>query len=146
VFGKRPWVPAFRRDDVLPTAKPSDKMRRPLLLLLVAATVTMFASHAGAHAFLDHAAPAVGSTVHGSPPQLKLWFTQRLEPAFSTVRVLDRNGKQVDKGDAQVDHADGTLLAVPLPQLASGTYRVRWRVLSVDTHVTEGDFSFVVAP
>jgi len=121
-------------------------MRRWLSSLLAFASAMTFVSLAGAHAFLDHAAPAVGSTVHGAPAQVKLWFTQQLEPAFSSVRVLDRSGRQVDKADPQVDRADATLLRVSLPQLAPGTYRVAWRVLSVDTHVTEGDFSFDVAP
>ncbi|HEY8623570.1 MAG TPA: copper resistance CopC family protein, partial [Casimicrobiaceae bacterium] len=80
------------------------------------------------------------------PAQIKLWFTQELEPAFSTVRVLDRSGGRVDMGDARVDRADATLLQVPLPRLAPGTYRVAWRVLSVDTHVIEGDFTFDVVP
>jgi len=33
-----------------------------------------------------------------------------------------------------------------VPPLAPGRYRVKWHVLSVDTHVTEGDFTFTVAP
>ena len=115
-------------------------------MLLAFAPAMMFVSLAGAHAFLDHATPAVGSVVHGAPAQVRLWFTQELEPAFSSVRVFDRSGKQVDKGDLQLDRADATLLQVSLPQLAPGTYRVAWRVLSVDTHVTEGDFSFDVVP
>jgi methionine-rich copper-binding protein CopC len=122
------------------------KMKQWLSRLLAFASAMTFVSLAGAHAFLDHATPAVGSAVRASPAQVKLWFTQKLEPAFSSVRVLDRSSKQVDKGDAQVDRADATLLFVSLPQLAPGTYRVTWRVLSVDTHVTEGDFTFNVIP
>jgi len=121
-------------------------MKRWLSRLLAFASAMTFVSLAGAHALLDHATPAVGSAVRASPAQVKLWFTQKLEPAFSSVRVLDRRGKQVDKGDSQVDRADATLLHVSLPQLAPGTYRVTWRVLSVDTHVTEGDFTFNVIP
>jgi methionine-rich copper-binding protein CopC len=45
-----------------------------------------------------------------------------------------------------VDPANPALLQVSLPQLAPGRYRVMWRVLSVDTHVTEGDFTFDVVP
>ena len=104
------------------------------------------APESGAHAFLDHAAPAVGSAIHGSPAQVRLWFTQELEPAFSTLKVLSADGKQVDKQDKQVDRANGALLQVSLPQLAPGRYRVVWRALSVDTHVTEGDFTFEVVP
>jgi copper resistance protein C len=112
--------------------------------VLLALTVAV--SDAAAHAFLDHAAPPVGSAVHGSPSQVRLWFTQELEPAFSTLKVVSIDGKQVDKQDKQVDRVDPTLLEVSLPQLVPGRYRVVWRALSVDTHVTEGDFVFDVAP
>lgn len=102
------------------------------------------ASIAHAHALLDHASPRVGSTVAAAPPELLLWFTQKLEPAFSSVEVHDSNGARVDDGRAQVDASDASLLRVPLKPLASGSYEVRWRVLSVDTHTTEGRFRFNV--
>jgi len=112
-----------------------------------ASLVTMAAAfETGAHAFLDHATPAVGSATHGSPAQVRLWFTEKLEPAFSTVQVQDRDGRRVDKQDKRVDPANPALLQVTLPQLAPGRYRVVWRALSVDTHVTEGDFTFEVVP
>src|SRR5437870_3802161 len=113
-------------------------MRQRLSQLVVVACALACASLAGAHAFLDHAIPAVGSTVHGSPPQVKLWFTQRLEPAFTSAQVTDRDGKRVSPGDASLDPSDRTLLVVPVSQLPPGSYRVKWRVVSVDTHVTEG--------
>ena len=121
-------------------------MRRIVFLFLVAAAVTSGAAAASAHAFLDHALPAVGSTSHGSPPELRLWFTQELEPAFSTVKVVDAGGKQVDKGDASVDAQDHKLLKVSLPPLAPGAYKVMWRVTSVDTHTTSGSFPIQIAP
>ena len=122
-------------------------MKRLLSSFLIVAVTAMSVSPAEAHARLDRTAPAAGSAVRGSPPELFLWFTERLEPAFSKVQVLDRNGKQVDKGDPAVDRVDTKLLRVSLPTLAPGTYRVKWRVLSVDTHVSKGDFTFnVVTP
>jgi methionine-rich copper-binding protein CopC len=121
-------------------------MKRIVLATLCVAQALACGPAAWAHAFLDHASPPVGSTVRASPPAVKLWFTQELEPAFSRVRVeVDGGGKRVDKDDATVD-ADATLLQVSLPKLEPGRYRVTWRVLSVDTHVTEGDFTFDVAP
>jgi len=120
-------------------------MRR---LVLAAALLAALALPAGAqaHAFLDHAVPAVGGKVHGQPAEVRLQFSQPLEPAFSTVRVLDRNGRQIDRKDKRLDPADASVLRVSLPPLAPGVYRVLWRVLSADTHVTAGDFSFEVAP
>jgi copper resistance protein C len=120
-------------------------MKRAALIAAALAALAL-AGAASAHAFLDRALPAVGSTVHGPPAEVKLWFTQPLEPAFSTVRVLDESGAQVDAKDKRVDRDDATLLRVSLPKLAPGTYRVVWRVLSVDTHATEGDYTFEVAP
>jgi methionine-rich copper-binding protein CopC len=99
-----------------------------------------------AHALLDHANPSVGSTVRGSPGEVKLWFTEALEPAFSTLRVVDGAGAQVDQGNKAVDPADRTVLKVSLRPLSPGSYKVFWRVLSVDTHTTEGSFSFSVVP
>jgi methionine-rich copper-binding protein CopC len=121
-------------------------MKRAQVLAFTVACISLGASRVGAHAFLDHAAPGVGSAVHGSPSQVKLWFTQQLEPAFSSAQVLDKSGQRVDKADAKVDPSDASVLLVSLPQLAPGKYKVTWRVLSVDTHVTEGDFTFDVAP
>ena len=57
---------------------------------------------ARAHAFLDHASPLVGSTVPTAPHELTLSFTQNLEPAFSTVEVIDANGARVDQGKPQI--------------------------------------------
>lgn len=101
---------------------------------------------AAAHAFLDHASPRVGSTVHASPPQVTLWFTQDLEAAFSTLRVTDKDGREVDRHDKKLDPSDRSVLRVSLPPLPPGKYRVQWRVLSADTHVTEGDYTFTLAP
>jgi hypothetical protein len=117
-------------------------LARPAALLAALA----FPAAVLAHAFLDRAAPAVGSTIHGAPAEVRLRFSQELEPAFSTVRVYDHSGRQIDRGDEHLDPGDTTLLKVSLPPLAPGIYRVVWRVLSVDTHVTEGDFTFEVTP
>jgi len=101
---------------------------------------------ADAHAFLDHADPRVGNTVKSPPRTVALWFTQNLESAFSTIEVRDANGTQMNAAKASVDANDRKLLRVPVKVLPAGTYTVKWRVLSVDTHTTEGNFTFHVAP
>ena len=99
---------------------------------------------AGAHAFLDHAEPPVGSVMQKAPRQLSLWFTEDLEPAFSGVTVTDAQGHAVNTGKAQVDPHNRKLMHVPLKTFGPGSYRVNWHVLSVDTHTTDGNFSFTV--
>jgi copper resistance protein C len=120
-------------------------MRSPLRVLFFSSALA-WTPIAAAHAFLQHAVPGGGSTVHKSPAKVKLWFSERLEPAFSSLEVLDRAGKRVDSGDPQVDSTDAKLLQVSLPRLSPGNYRVTWRVLSVDTHVSKGEFTFDIAP
>ena len=112
--------------------------------ILIAMLALLAATTASAHAFLDHANPPVGSTMRAAPRQLSLWFTQDLEPAFSSAVVRNAAGGRVDAGNARVDRSDHKLMRVSLRALSSGTYKVSWHVLSVDTHTTEGDFSFTV--
>ena len=120
--------------------------RRHLIIASLAAVACVTCTPAAAHAFLDHAEPRVGSTVRESPHSVRLWFTEPIEPAFSRMHVVDASDKAVDAGDSHVDASDATVLVVDVPALPPGTYRVRWRVVSVDTHVTEGDFTFEIRP
>ena len=125
------------------------KCRIPLLLaaLLLAGPIVVVGIPAAlAHAFLDRASPAVGSTVHTPPSEVRIRFTEELEPAFSSIGVLDPQGRHVEQGKAKADPGDRKVLEVSLPALPPGTYKVIWRVISVDTHRTEGDFTFVVSP
>ena len=116
---------------------------RALALTALASLASM--THAWAHAFLDHTEPLVGGTVKQSPTEVRLWYTQGLEPAFSRVQVFDAAGKEVDKKDIHLDPKNNHLLIVSLPAgLGGGTYKVVWRVVSVDTHTTEGAFKFRV--
>jgi copper resistance protein C len=102
---------------------------------------TAFASTGAlAHAFLDHANPRVGSTVAAAPHELTLWFTQKLEPAFSSVEVMGPNGSSIG-GKAQVS---GNTMRVGIKAAGPGSYHVHWQALSVDTHKTQGSFSFTV--
>jgi copper resistance protein C len=113
-------------------------------ILLIASFAVLAATPAHAHAFLDHASPAVGRTVATAPPSVTIWFTQELEPAFSSIEVQDQAGARFDAGDAKVDAKDPTILRVSLKPLPPGKYKVSWRVVSVDTHATEGTFAFTV--
>jgi methionine-rich copper-binding protein CopC len=121
-------------------------VRGARLVLALLASATLASPGAGAHAFLDHANPAVGSTVHGSPGDVRVWFTQELEPTFSNLQVVDQNGAQVDKKNIALDAGDKTLMKVSLPSLPPGKYKVIYHVLSVDTHTTDGTFTFEVTP
>ena len=116
---------------------------RILTLATTALLTLLTATFAEAHAFLDHAEPRVGSTTPTAPKEVVLFFSQNLEPAFSSVEVSNASGTRVDQGKPKISE---TTMRVGLKALPPGTYRVRWQVLSKDTHTTEGNFTFNVGP
>jgi methionine-rich copper-binding protein CopC len=117
---------------------------RALLPILIVSTLAIAAPKgAAAHARLDHANPKVGSTVTTAPKQVVLTFTEKLEPAFSSIEVRNGSGADAQSGKARAG-ADRTQLSVPLKALSPGTYTVIWKALSVDTHRTQGTFTFTV--
>jgi hypothetical protein len=103
-------------------------------------------SPAFAHAFLKTASPPVGSDIPVSPAAVTITFTEGVEPAFSTIAVANAGGQRVDKDDPHLVHGEQTVLAVAVPKLPPGTYTVTWHATSVDTHKTEGSFTFTVSP
>ena len=111
-------------------------MRKYLHSLVFVVLLCAMPTLAMAHAFLDHASPRVGNTVMLAPNEVVLWFTQKLEPAFSSIEVRNEQGASVTTGKATVV-GDRTQMRVPLKALPKGTYKVLWRVLSVDTHRTQ---------
>ncbi|MGA2291536.1 copper resistance CopC family protein [Bradyrhizobium sp.] len=116
-------------------------MHRSILAGMIPLLLLLAIGEAKAHAFLDHAEPRVGNTVATAPREVTLWFTQKLEPAFCTITVTDSAGQRIDTGKVRVG---GNQMSVALRPGGSGTYHVTWRVLSVDTHTTDGSFSFQV--
>ena len=120
-------------------------MRNIIATVFAAGLIAIVAAPSAlAHAFLDHASPAVGTAVATAPPAVTLWFSQDIEPAFSTVSVTNQSGQRVDLGNARVPPGMPAQLQIGLRPLPPGTYTVRWRVVSVDTHPTEGSFEFEI--
>jgi methionine-rich copper-binding protein CopC len=121
-------------------------MSRILTAALLAGVSLAASSSALAHAMLDGAIPAVGSTV-APTDTISLRYTEGIEPHFSSVTVAIDGGAVLPAARPDVDPADRRILvlhlAAPLP---AGHYRVEWRVVSVDSHRTEGGFTFTVAP
>ena len=111
-------------------------------LALALVTCALTATVASGHAVLQRAEPRVESRLKRAPDEVKLYFTERLESAYSSLRVLNDRGLQVDRRDSRVDRSNPALLRATLPPLPPGTYKVLWRVLSSDADVTEGGFTF----
>jgi hypothetical protein len=111
-----------------------------------AIALLLIATPAWPHASLVRSSPARRATLTTAPERVQLWFNEAIEPRFSSVSVWDAAGDRVDLRDARVEPDDPKRLTVGLTPLKRGTYRVRFRVLSVDGHVVETEFSFTLRP
>ena len=122
-------------------------MKHASVFLAFAGLGCLFAAGpAFAHAHLKSANPADKAIVSTFPMALTLDFTEGLNLAFSGANLQDASGSLVQQGKAQLTNEDETL-TIPLQSaLRPGDYTVKWHVLSVDGHKSDGSYSFTVEP
>jgi methionine-rich copper-binding protein CopC len=106
--------------------------------------LALLGAPAHAHALLAKSEPARKAMLSHPPSQVRLWFNERLEPAFSSLRVLDAAGKPVTDERAQVSKDNPKRMTLSLPPLQPGSYSVHYQVLSVDGHTVKASYQFTV--
>jgi len=97
-----------------------------------------------AHALLDKSEPARRAVLTHSPAHVRLWFNERLEPAFCELSVLDAGGRSATAEAARVSAQNPKLLELALPTLGPGVYTVQYKVVSVDGHTVKASYTFTV--
>ena len=113
-------------------------------LTLLGVSLTVIAVRGAlAHSFPADETPAAGATVL-APPQVAIKFDAPIEPLFSQLQVVDASGKDVTAAKPQVD-PDNLTLSLNVPPLKPGQYTVKWAVVCIDTHHTNGSYEFVVS-
>ena len=105
----------------------------------VIAFVALFSGTALAHATYKSSNPADESTVAAAPSQITAEFTEPMTGG-SLMDVTDPCGRDSGTGSSQT----GSSMSVQNTSSAAGTYTVFWRAVSVDSHTTEGEFTFTV--
>jgi methionine-rich copper-binding protein CopC len=124
--------------DVKIRSKTGARLAAIGLLLLLSSTGQVFA-----HAKLVSASPAQDQMAMPPPTELRLKFSEAVEPKFTKVKVTGPDGKVVKTGAVKVDPADKTTIIVPLSgPLPDGKYTVDWQAVSADTHKVKGTYSF----
>jgi methionine-rich copper-binding protein CopC len=116
-------------------------MKLPALVAFALASV--LSTGAWAHAHLKEQSPAENST-GAAPAQVRLAFSEGIELAFSEVTLAGADGQTVQTRLSLADNAPATLVATPVAALGAGTWKVQWKVVSVDTHRSQGQYSFTV--
>ncbi|MGE0236883.1 copper resistance CopC family protein [Methylocystis sp.] len=108
------------------------------VVLLIAGATSAFA-----HSFLVDATPSSKEHVAASPKTIKLRFGGGVEPPYSKITIETPDGKILGEGNTGVPGKPRELTANS-PDLAPGKYIVRYRVLSSDGHIVEGNYEFTV--
>ncbi|WP_199624148.1 copper resistance CopC/CopD family protein [Paenibacillus alkalitolerans] len=111
------------------------------VLLILPALLFAAPAPASAHAYVKASDPKQESELDASPERITVTFTENIDTDVSKLTLSDENGKEVP---AELSGAGDNGLKLTFPKLADGVYKVRWQVLSVDSHVTEGTFRFSV--
>ena len=121
-------------------------MHKTMQRTAIALALALAATAAHAHAKLVKATPAVGATV-ASASEIRLKFSEGVEPRFSKIALTAADGAAIALGAATIDPGDATVFVAPIAKpLAPGVYTVKWSAVSVDAHHTQGDFKFNVKP
>ncbi|MGJ0394774.1 MAG: copper resistance CopC family protein [Methylocystis sp.] len=108
------------------------------IVLSVAGTTSAYA-----HSFLVDATPSSKEHVASPPKAIKLKFGGGIEPPYSKISIETPDGKVLGEGNVGVPGKPRELTA-NAPDLAPGKYIVRYRVLSSDGHIVEGNYEFTV--
>ena len=110
-------------------------------------SLSALASTARAHSSLERAEPKDGAVLQQAPAEIRLWFTDAIKAALSTIEVRDAAGKQVDQRNLRADEKQPALVHLSLvAELKPGVYKVTWSAVAQDLHVGKGSLSFRVQP
>src|SRR6266700_1918433 len=127
----------------------SNFVRRVCLLALPMALflTLLLPATSEAHAILLRSDPARDAVLHNVPAQVRMWFSEDLNPTFSTATVVNSANQRVDAKDAHVAASDPREMDLALqPNIQPSVYIVIWRTQSADDgHVLTGSFIFTVA-
>lgn len=111
---------------------------------LIAVAILTGAATTSAHSFPEQQNPAAGQTLASPPSRVSIKYDAPIEKLFANLQVLGPDGKDDVVGKPQISD-DGYTLSVKVGPLGPGEYKVKWSVLGIDTHHTQGSYTFTVA-
>lgn len=121
-------------------SKPAAFIRCLMAALAFGAGVT----GAAAHSRLVKSEPAARAVVASAPKELKLWFNEKVEPAFAKIWIAPAKGPDIPL-QSRGDSSDQKLLVVTMPDsVPPGPVTIGFHVLSVDGHTIEDKLTFTI--
>ncbi|MGH7524828.1 MAG: copper resistance CopC family protein [Gemmatimonadales bacterium] len=97
------------------------------------------------HTVLKASSPARNATV-AAPTSVSLTFTEKVNPALSSISILKRDSTEVEKLVVKATSEPARIEGAVKTRLAPAAYLIRWKTVSADGHVVRGTFGFTVKP
>ncbi|HSD04508.1 MAG TPA: CopD family protein [Nitrosopumilaceae archaeon] len=117
-------------------------MKKVLLVVIIACCFIF--GLAEAHPFIEDSEPKQSSNVPPGITQIIIYYSEAVEMDYSTIKVLDNKGTQVDNKDTKYFQGENSLVVTTRP-LDDGVYTVTSKVLSkVDGHIVDDALIFSV--
>jgi copper transport protein len=117
-------------------------MRKILIISLLILSISL--PFASAHPFTEETSPSSAVNAQVGITEITVIYSEPIELDFSSLKVFDSNGDQIDNKDSQYYQGQNSLV-VTTPPLDSGAYTVTSKVLSkVDGHLVDDAFIFGV--
>ncbi|SES99981.1 hypothetical protein SAMN05216326_1095 [Nitrosomonas marina] len=113
-----------------------------LMAGMIVFVMVLQVNHVWAHASLVKSDPPRRASLSESPAHVQLWFNEEIEAAYASVQVLDADEKNVAVAEPEAVPDDAKSVVLALPALTPGSYKVQFRVLSIDGHVVESSYGF----
>lgn len=130
------------------------KLEIPLtVIILIAMVVTLVSGiffppiycHPSAVTYDPHPNQIIGSKT--IPNEVTITFTERPEIKASSIQVMDFKNERIDNHDLKLADSDKSLyVSLDKLKLISGTYTIKWLVLSKDDgFITKGSYTFSIS-
>jgi copper transport protein len=112
---------------------------RRVVTITAAALLGVFPASASAHSFLIRSQPEAGSRLTHAPRTMTLDFSEPFVAGSQRVELVRANGHAVELSRSR---GTGSIIDQPLPANLRGVFIVSWRIVSIDGHVSLGEFAF----
>ena len=120
------------------------RMKIDIYAIAALAIVIANAIVVSAHSFPETEIPSAGQTVSTAPAEVTINFDAPIEKLFAKLEVTGADGTNQAVGAPQISD-DARRMSVKVSSLKPGDYTVKWAVVCIDTHHTEGSYTFTVA-
>jgi len=117
-------------------------LRGPTVLVLLILILTTAVQPVWAHAVLMQSKPTTNSTVKG--PNVPIWlrFNVRVDGKRSHLQLIASDGSTIAVAAPKQSAPD--ILESSVSGLKPGAYKLQWRVLAADGHMSSGVVDFTV--